>query len=88
MRLLSLVTGVLLGRSRPQQTASAAQSRPARDAWLTLPDVIACPMCDVLYTGETDLEGEPGEREDQELEAMNRLAAECPDHPDYFVVGI
>jgi hypothetical protein len=88
MRLLSIVTEVLLGRSRSPEAAFSPEQRQAEDDWLTLPDAIACPRCGAVYLGETDPDTEPVEREDQEWEAIGRLAAECPAHPDYFVVGI
>jgi hypothetical protein len=75
----------LLGRSASQAAPAPALSR---EAWLAIPDAVACPRCGAIYVGESCSEEEPAADEDQGWEAIDRLAAECPNHVEYFVVGI
>jgi hypothetical protein len=83
---LSRVTGGLLGRRHA--VSASVPSGTARDAWLTIPGAVACPTCGAVYVGEDFEDGSPGAHEDEGWEAIDRLAAQCPNHPDYFVVWV
>ncbi len=85
-RLLSRVAGGLWGRRRARPAPSPAAD--ARDAWLAIPDAVACPICGAVYVGEGYTDAGEGAHEDEGWEAIDLLTAECPDHRDYFVVGI
>ena len=78
----------LLGRSSSRTPPATSVSREAREEWLAIPGAVACPRCGAIYVGESCWEEEPAADEDQGWEAIDRLADECPNHVDYFVVGL
>jgi hypothetical protein len=85
-RLLSRITDGLLGRCRARPASPRAGD--IRDAWLAIPGAVACPVCGAVYVGEGYPDDDSGAHEDEGWEAIDRLAAECPNHRDYFIVGI
>ena len=93
VRLLRRLTAGLLNRDRPRRAALSSPPTPRvndiiADAPCFPTDVVACPHCGALYLAETEPGEETGELEDQEWEAIGRLADECPDHASYFIVGL
>ncbi len=87
-RLLSRVAGGLLGWTRERPPAAPQPSARSREDWLAIPDAVACPVCGAVYVGESPPGEDPGVHEDQGWEAIDRLAAECPNHDDFFIVGV
>jgi hypothetical protein len=77
-----------LNRDRAQKTTGQRQGSQRGPVWLTVAGVIGCPTCGALYIAEANADGDMTELEDQELEAIDHLAEECPSHRDYFLVGI
>jgi hypothetical protein len=88
LRSIRRLASGFLNWDRVQETSCGRQGSPTEPAWLTVPGVIGCPICGALYMAEANASGDAEELEDQELEAIDYLAEECPDHPHYFLVGV